>query len=202
MPRVLARPEVDVVARPVAGAQLVLDPVAQQAVARAAADGFERGRAEGRAEAAADAARVLAGLRVPVETLLGEIAATRAAGVQADVELALAIAEVVVGTLPPPPAHELAARVAAAVEQLDDAGLTLHLHPDDHDAVVSVLPAVTDPTVSLTATPDPTVAPGEAHLRGRWARAELTRQAAMAAVREALAEATGADAPSREAGDA
>ena len=47
---------------------------------------------------------------------------------------------------------------------------------------------LTDLPPGMSVSPDPSLRPGEARITGPWSRAELTREAALAAVAEALRE--------------
>jgi flagellar assembly protein FliH len=97
--------------------------------------------------------------------------------------LALEIAKAVVGREPHDDGVALAARVRDALATVDDRPLHLGVHPDDVAGLDRALADVD----GLTVVADPTVAPGEGRLHGRWAEADLTRGAAWLAIQRALA---------------
>lgn len=158
-----------------------------EAEARAA---YERGRREGaeeaRAAARADGERLASAVREAFARGLEALAQRRREEVRELLEMAVEIARHVLGREPGPAGRELVERVRAALEAVDDGPLELAAHPSDHEVLRS---ALAGEPVEVRA--DPSLAPGEVVLRGPWSVAELTREAAWAAVREAL----GLDAP-------
>ena len=98
------------------------------------------------------------------------------------IDTAVAIAEFVLGRAPHDDGAALARRIAEALPALDDDELTIAIHPQDWDAVGEAvqLPA------GVTIERDPALRPGEARITGRWAQADLTREAALAVAREVL----------------
>jgi flagellar biosynthesis/type III secretory pathway protein FliH len=57
----------------------------------------------------------------------------------------------------------------------------VHANPADLELLTAGLASV-----DITVVPDPALQPGEARVVGPWAHADLTREAAWAAVREVL----------------
>lgn len=191
MSRVLATPSLAAADRHLATPSWHADAGTRAWLDRVEADAYHRGLADGEAgaitAAAAAGERATAALRPLLDELGAELARLRGDRVQADVGLALAIAERVVGTVPPVEPADLAARVHAAVAELADPDLEARVNVGQVDALSEALAAHGDRHVRVTG--DPTVAVGEALVCGRWARAELTRQAAMSAVQDALVPA-------------
>jgi flagellar biosynthesis/type III secretory pathway protein FliH len=72
--------------------------------------------------------------------------------------------------------------VQEALGAVEDGELRLYANPADHDALAAALAGHAD----ITLQTDPSLQPGEARLRGRWASVDFTRGAALTAVREAL----------------
>lgn len=192
MSRLLQLPALDVEPRLLSAPDPTLDTFTRQRVEEAAEAAYEQGRREGaadaRAEAAAAAQRITAALAQARDSALAELAALRAEQAHAHVGLATAIAETVLGREPHDGGQALLARVRDALANLDDAPLTVRVHPDD---VAAVAGGVLDERVSVQA--DPSLAPGEGRISGSWAQADLTLQAAWRAVREVLATEEGAD---------
>lgn len=166
-----------------------VDPVVRESVEQASeaafSRGYEAGVAEGRRAALADsedlAARLTSGAREAATTLQ----AARAEHAGAVLDLALEIARAVLGREPHDGGATLLERLRTVLTELDDAPLTVTVHPDDADAVAR---AVRDAS-ELAVEADAGLRPGEARVRGPWSRAELTIDAALAAVREVLGDA-------------
>ncbi len=202
MSRVLHAPALDATPQAMASPSLALDPVARAAVEQAAAEAHARGRREGAAEAqhaAADAlARATAALRPALDALREELSRLRDARVDADATLALAIAEAILGREPAPDAPALAVHLAAVLAQVDDPSPVIHVHPDDRATVAELLAAGGDRAEVVS---DSALAPGEARIVGSFARATISRPAALAAVRDALLGADADDASGNETVD-
>ena len=149
-----------------------------QARAEAFAAGRREGFEEGRAETAGAVARIDAALRDAVRCL-GEL---RAGEINQTITVALDVAEFVVGQLPSDQATAVAARIEEALADLDDEQVTVAIHPQDWDTISHLvrLPR------GVTMDRDPALHPGEARIVGRWATAELTREAALQIAREVL----------------
>jgi flagellar biosynthesis/type III secretory pathway protein FliH len=110
------------------------------------------------------------------------MAASREDQAAAVVAAALELAAEIVGRAPPIDGDVLAERIRDALSAVDERELTLHLSREDHAALGEAMASRFD----LAVAADAALAPGEARLTGAWARAELTREAAVGAIREAL----------------
>lgn len=186
MSELLTRPTILTEPRPLGAPEPSLDAFTQARVEEAAAAAYERGMTDGaagaRAEITAASARITAALQSACTSVTAELQGLRAAQATADVELALAIAETILGQEPSQGAGVLLERVRAALSRLDDPGLTVHIHPADAGTVAEALRT----EAAVTVTHDSALAPGEARITGQWARAELTRDAAWETVRTVL----------------
>jgi flagellar biosynthesis/type III secretory pathway protein FliH len=163
------------------GLRFVDDSTAQlieEARAEAFAAGRREGVAAGRAEMEGAIARVEVALRAAVQNL-NEY---RAQAVTETLDAALEVAAFVVGELPPDEGTSLARRIEDAIAGLDDEDMVVAIHPQDWDSVSEIvrLPS------GITMERDPSLRPGEARISGRWASAELTRDAALQVAREVL----------------
>jgi len=147
---------------------------------------YERGRrdgiAAGRAQALGRIAEAGSGIERAVAEARRAMAATREEQSAAVVAAALELAAEIVGRTPAIDSDLLVERIADALVALDERGVTLHLSREDHAALGD---AMAD-RFGLEVAADATLQPGEARLTGAWARAELTREAAVGAIREAL----------------
>ncbi|HVL98956.1 MAG TPA: FliH/SctL family protein [Egibacteraceae bacterium] len=186
MSELLTRPTVLAEPRPIAGPAPALDAFTRARVDEAAAAAYAQGLRDGaeaaRAEAVAAARRLVGVLEAACAGVVAEVRALRLAQVDADVELAEAIAEAVLGHEPSDGAAVLIQRVRAALGRLDDPELTVHANPGDVPALAPALRA----EAGVAVVADPGLPAGEARITGRWARAELTRAAARDTVRAAL----------------
>jgi flagellar assembly protein FliH len=188
--RLLHRPAMDAAPRTMGTPEPALDPFTRRRVDEAAAEAYERGRADGRREAveqaraAAEQAanRVGAAVREAVDVAVAELGELRRSEALADTELACRIAEVVIGREPHDGGQALLDRCREALAALDDVPLKLRVNPDDSELLATQL--VTNGDLQLVE--DASLAPGEARIQGRWGRADLTREAAWALVREVL----------------
>jgi flagellar assembly protein FliH len=164
-----------------AGPQFV-DEWVTELLEEARAEGFAAGRREGFAAGRED----MAGAADRIESAIGravtDLKRHREEAAAELVEAALAVAEFVLGHAPHDGGEAIAARIPQALADLDDEGLVIAVHPGDWDAVSAAvqLPA------AATLTRDPSLRPGEARIAGRWATAELTRNAALAIAREVM----------------
>jgi flagellar assembly protein FliH len=151
------------------------------------ADAYERGRQEGMRVGYDLALADQSQLTALVEHALGAAVARLQQVCEQDAQrlttLALEIARAVVGREPHDDGVALAARVREALATVDDRPLQLGVHPGD---VANLSQALVD-VAGLTVTADPSLAPGEGRLHGRWAEADLTRGAAWLAIQRALA---------------
>lgn len=163
------------------GLRFVDDATAQlidQARAEAFAAGRREGVAAGRAEMEGAITRVEAALRAAVQ----DLNEYRATAVAETLDAALDVAAFVVGELPPDEGTALAGRIENAVAALDDEDMVVAIHPQDWDSVSDLVRLPN----GITLQRDPSLRPGEARVSGRWATAELTREAALQVAREVL----------------
>lgn len=165
---------------------LAADPFVEAAVDDAYRRGFEDGRARGVAEearrlqAAADAAR--AAVETAVAAARRDLAAAAAEANGAVLAIALDVAETIVGHLDPATVEVLTKRILDAVGSLDDDDLVVVVHPSRADDIAAALADV--PGVSVET--DGKLGAGDARLRGKWSRADLTVAAAFRNLREML----------------
>lgn len=163
------------------GLQFVDDSTAEL-IDRVRAEAFEAGRREGFAAGRADVQGSVARVDGALRDAVGNLAELRAAAIDETLTVALEIAEFVVGKLPPDEGRALATRIADAVANLDDENIIVAIHPQDWDTVAELVRLPNGVTIRR----DPALRPGEARIAGRWATAELTREAALQVAREAL----------------
>ena len=187
MSRVLHAPHLDAAPHAMASPAAALDAVARAAVEEAEAAAYARGRRDGitAAQQAADEAlaRAVDAVRPALASLTDEVRGLRAERATADVSCALAIAEAVLGREPTADAVALASRLRDVLGHLDDPAPAIHVHPDDAPTVTALL---ADVPGAPTVTADTTVTAGEARVVGTFARATISRAAALDAVRDAL----------------
>lgn len=154
-----------------------LDPVVRRLVDRAREEGRREGRAEGRREgrdeALEQADRLAGQIRAATAELVEQARAATDEVVDGTIAFGIAVARAVLAREPHDGGAAVAAAARAALDAVDDPAPVLAVHPDDLglvEAAVADLPAV-------VVRPDPSLAPGEACLRGTWARVDLTHAA-------------------------
>jgi flagellar biosynthesis/type III secretory pathway protein FliH len=180
--RVIRNPSVAVApAYGVEGRQFV-DGATAELLETVRAEAFEAGRREGFAAGRSDMEGAIARVSSAVQDAVASLRALRSADIDQTIAVALEIAEFVVGQLPPDEGGALGARIRDAIANLDDEDIVVAVHPQDWDTVSS---AVSLPP-GVTMDRDPTLRPGEARIAGRWATADLTREAALQIAREVL----------------
>lgn len=186
MSRVLRQPTVAEAARPLRGEGLAGDPAVRALLDRETQGAYERGRqaglAEGRQALADELSTVAQTVQESVGVVLEEIRAIRAQDAEAVTELAIDIAEAIVGTLDAEGVDLLVERVRRALAAIDDRPITIRANPDQADELDRAMAASDD--VEVVA--DPAMSVGEARLVGPWSSAEVTWEAAWDAVRRAL----------------
>lgn len=185
----MPRPTVESARRRLAAPDPALDPFTRAQAEAAASAAYERGLADGAAAAAAAGERVAAAVAAAAERVVAELRAGRAAQAAADVDLAAALAEALLGREPDDGGKALLRRVREALAAVDDAPLRVWVHPSDEPFVAATVGGA---EVSVHA--DPGLAPGEARVSGPWAEVDLTRAAAWQTLRAVL-EAEGGAAP-------
>lgn len=167
-----------------------LDPVVGDLVDQAAADGFERGLREGHARGTAEVERLaderVAQLSSSIAAALdGASRAARATSddvVESAFDLAVAMAEAILGRELADGGSTIGERVRESLESLDDRSPVVLVSADDVDLVA----AATADLGTVTVEVDPRLAPGEARVRGGWAEVDLTRATAFATIRRGL----------------
>lgn len=163
------------------GLQFVDDATADL-LEQARAEAFEAGRREGFAAGRADMDGAISRIDTALRTAVADLNDYRARAVDETIDAALEVAAFVVGQLPEDKGGAIAGRIHDALTGLDDDDLVVAIHPQDWDAVSELvrLPA------GVTMQRDPSLRPGEARIVGRWATADLTREAALHVAREVL----------------
>jgi flagellar biosynthesis/type III secretory pathway protein FliH len=183
----LQAPAIHVTSRTLMAPDPTFDPSVTAAIeaayARGRMEGEAAGRAAGAAEAVEDARRAVAALQAALTQAVAACREARQLQSRDVVELAAAIAAVVIGREPSADTAALLDRVTTALDMLDDPSIVVAANPADVAALEAGLTGI-----DLRVTPDPSLLPGEARLVGRWATAELTREAGWAAVSEVLAQ--------------
>lgn len=164
------------------GAPVLVDAYMTDLLDQARAEGFEAGRKEGFAAGRADMAGAAERVQAALNQAATDVIAMRSTSVDDAINTAIEVAEFVLGRAPHDDGESLAPRIEQALRNLDDEELTIAIHPQDWDAVSS---AVRMPN-GVAMERDPSLRPGEARITGRWATAELTREAALAVAREVL----------------
>ena len=165
-----------------------LDPAAAAVVVgESTATAYERGFAAGvvaaRREGAETVEGVAAGIDRALEGVRSHLAELRRVQAEALLGAALEAAEAILGAAPPIDADTLAERVRRALAAIDDDPLTVFLSGADREVLGEALAV----RFGVEIAEDPGLQPGEARVRGPWAQADLTRRAALEAIREALA---------------
>ncbi|QBI21236.1 hypothetical protein ER308_17775 [Egibacter rhizosphaerae] len=189
MSRRLADPTFGHAPRSLAAPDPSLDALTRELIEEAVDDAYARGEAAGRraaVEEATEAAQKATGraaraVEAAVEGALAEVGELRRQQAAADAELAARIAALVLGHEPHDGGQGLLVRCRQALERLDDRPISLRAHPDDAATLRDGLVGE-----SVEVVEDRSLGLGEAVFAGRWARAELTREAGWALVCEAL----------------
>lgn len=181
--RLLARPELRDEPCALAAPPPAADPFVRAQVDEAAARAYERGRRDGEATARAGLEASTGRVEAAFARVCEELAALRRERAGADVELAAAISEVLLDREPHDGGRALLARLREALAELDGGPLSVRVHPDDAEVVRAAL--AVDGSVEVEAVEH--LRPGEAVVDGRFASAELTRAAALDAVRAVVA---------------
>jgi flagellar biosynthesis/type III secretory pathway protein FliH len=174
--RVLRQPDIgDGSGSGSAAAPATIEELEEAAYAR----GVEAGRsmAADRMMAASDA------IRDAVEARREELRQEFDRQQQELLDVAVRLAEVVLGHAQHDGGEVLARRIRRHVDQIDDARLTVALNPADADLIYNL--GLTDIEVAA----DSSLRPGEARVIGEWARADITFSAALEALREVIADA-------------
>jgi flagellar biosynthesis/type III secretory pathway protein FliH len=180
-----------------------LDPLLADAMHAAYEEGhvagFARGRDVGRAELEVVADQLATRLAAAVAAFPAACVEARAALRYEFTEVAEIMLEAVLGHDLDLAGRGLVNRLAGAIERLDDAPLTISVHPGARDEIAALV-AVAGVGVPIgDVVADDNLAWGEARIDGEWARAELTWprliEAARVAVLELDAEGSDRDGP-------
>lgn len=149
---------------------------------KAYASGYETGRSEGTAETLNRSDALARAITLACAETVEHLESARRANIGGMVDLARAMAEVVLGRTPHDGGAAVLARTREVLERLDERELAISVHPDDLQLVASGL----SDHLGATVNPDPSLQPGEARVRGGWSHADLTRAAAWDAVQAAI----------------
>lgn len=152
-------------------------------IEQARAEAFEAGRREGFAAGRSDMESAVSRIDDALRNAVDQLSQIRATGVTEILDAAFDVATFVVGKSPADDGSEVAARIRTAIAALDDEAMVVAIHPQDWDSVSSLIRLPN----GVTMERDPSLRPGEARIAGRWATAELTREAALEVAREVLA---------------
>jgi flagellar biosynthesis/type III secretory pathway protein FliH len=159
-----------------------VDDATAELIEQARAEAFEAGRREGFTAGRADMEGAISRVDTALRTAVRELNEYRSQAVDETIEAALEVAAFVVGQLPADDGSAIATRIHNAIAGLDDEDMTVSIHPQDWDAVSSLVRLPN----GITMERDPSLRPGEARVSGRWATADLTRDAALQVAREAM----------------
>lgn len=159
-----------------------VDDATAELIEQARAEGFEAGRREGFAAGRSDMEGAVSRVDTALQTAIRELNEYRSRAVDETIEAALEVAAFVVGRLPDDDGSAIAARIGEAIAGLDDEDIVVTIHPQDWDAVSSLVRLPN----GITMERDPSLRPGEARVSGRWATADLTRDAALEVAREVI----------------
>lgn len=163
------------------GLQFVDDWTAEL-IEKARAEAFEAGRSEGFAAGRSDMDGAISRIDGALRTAVSDLSQIRSNAVSETIEAAFDVAAFVIGQAPADDGAAVAARIREAIAALDEETMTIAIHPQDWDAVSSLVRLPN----GVTMERDPALRPGEARIAGRWATAELTREAALEVAREVL----------------
>ncbi len=165
---------------------LRLDPAlaayVDQLIAEAAASGYQRGLDEGRSHSS----QQMAALERSISAGLAEhrhLVVEHREQFGADVvDLAVAVATVVIDRTPHDGGRALLERVADELDAIPAGAAVVAVHPDDLSTVAA---AVNDDDVSVVM--DPRLQPGEMKIHTEWSTVERTREAAWDIIGQTLA---------------
>ena len=163
------------------GLQFVDDATAEL-VEQVRAEAFEAGRREGFTAGRADMEGAISRVDAALRNAVRDLERYRQQAVSETIDAALEVAAFVVGRLPADEATAIASRIQDVLADLDDEDMVVAIHPQDWDAVSALVRLPN----GVSMERDPSLRPGEARVSGRWATADLTRQAALEVAREAM----------------
>lgn len=164
------------------GAPVLVDDYMSDLIEQAKAEAFEAGRREGFASGQADMAGAAERVEGALAGATAEVLRMRSDCVHETLDAAFEVAEFVLGKAPHDDPTSLIPRIEDSLRNLDDEDLIVAIHPQDWDAVSTTVRMPPGVTIER----DPSLRPGEARVTGRWATADLTREAALQVAREVL----------------
>jgi flagellar biosynthesis/type III secretory pathway protein FliH len=163
---------------------VLVDDYMADLIEQARAEAFQAGLREGFAAGQADMAAAAEQVHTAISAAASDLVRMRKECVADAIDTGFAVAEFVLGREPHDGGDSLVPRIESALRDIDEEELVVAIHPQDWDAVGS---AVRLPN-GVSIERDPSLQPGEARINGRWASAELTREAALSVAREVLGE--------------
>jgi flagellar biosynthesis/type III secretory pathway protein FliH len=159
-----------------------VDDWTAQIIETARAEAFAEGRKEGFSAGRSDMEETVSRVDAALRNAVAQLTQMRSAAIEETIDAAFEVAAFVVGQTPHDDGGAVAARIRSAIADLDDEAMVIAIHPQDWDTVSA---EVRLPN-GVTMERDPSLRPGEARIAGRWATAELTREAALEVAREVL----------------
>ena len=159
-----------------------VDDATAQLIEEARAEAFAAGRREGVAAGRAEMEGAVARVDAALNKAVRDLNEYRQRAVTETLDAALEVAAFVIGRLPADEGAAIAGRIQDALVALDDEDMVVAVHPQDWGAVGEMVRLPNGVTIER----DPSLRPGEARVSGRWATAELTREAALEVAREVL----------------
>lgn len=185
MPRLLSSPEISAQGQRLATGEIPLAADVREMIEREREQAYAAGRAAGIAEAAAaeldSAGAAATALRATIEQEVARLRDAQAAHDMSVIELATQIATYVIDAVDTTAVAEVARRIRAALDQIDDSDVVAHVQPDQVDALSRALSGA---GVRVVASEDITA--GDVRLVGRWSVADLSTQQRWTAVQELL----------------
>lgn len=189
LPRLLSSPSISAQGQRLATGEVPLAADVREMIEREREQAYAAGRAAGIAEAAAaeldSAGAAATALRATIEQEVARLRDTQAAHDTSVIELATQIATYVIDAVDTTAVAEVARRIRAALDQIDDSDVVAHVQPDQVDAISRALSGA---GVRVVASEDITA--GDVRLVGRWSVADLSTQQRWTAVQELLDAAT------------
>lgn len=185
LPRLLSSPSISSQGQRLAASAVPLAADVREMIDREREQAYAAGRAAGIAEAAASeldsAGAAATALRATVEQEVARLRDARSAYDASVIELATQIATYVVDAVDTSAVAEVARRIRAALDQIDDSDVVAHVQPDQVEPLAR---ALASSSVRVVASED--IAAGDVRLVGRWSVADLSMQQRWTAVQELL----------------
>jgi len=185
LPRLLSSPSISSQGQRLATSAVPLAADVREMIEREREQAYAAGRAAGIAEAAASeldsAGAAATALRATVEQEAARLRDARSAYDASVIELATQIATYVIDAVDTSAVAEVARRIRAALDQIDDSDVVAHVQPDQVEPLAR---ALASSGVRVVASED--IAAGDVRLVGRWSIADLSMQQRWTAVQELL----------------